>query len=94
MVGCVGPSGVAGDGGRMNKSGVGLATNDPTDIQDYLDAKLSAPPFLPKYTVVNLLLIPPSRYPFRLFAVTNGAGNRWAAMSDGSTWRYLDGTAV
>jgi len=78
----------------MNKSGVGLSTNDPIDIQDYLDAKMSAPIALPKYTVANLLLVPASRYPFRLFAVTNGAGNRWAAMSNGTTWRYLDGTAV
>jgi hypothetical protein len=33
-------------------------------------------------------------HPFALVAVADGAGNRHVAVSNGTAWYYLDGTAV
>lgn len=96
MVGRAGSVGVAGDDSCMSHvhGGAHLDTNEPDDIQEFIQNLMSGPVMLPKYTAAELVLIPADRYPFKLFAVTDGAGNRWAAMSNGTTWRYLDGTAV
>lgn len=94
MVWCVGSVSIAGDDSCMSHSGTQLNSNNSDDIQNYVENVLTGPLALPRYTVANLLLIPVDRYPYRIFAVTDGAGNRWAAISNGTTWRYLDGTAV
>ena len=78
----------------MTHTAARLQSNHIDDIENYVNDTLSAPVRLPRFTVAELLQIPTDRYPYKLFAVTDGAGNRWAAMSNGTTWRYLDGTAV
>jgi hypothetical protein len=71
-----------------------LQSNNIEDIQNYVQDEISAPVRLPRFTAAELVQVPAARYPYRLVAVTDGAGNRWAAMSNGTTWRYLDGTSV
>ena len=74
MVGCVGSVSIAGDDSCMSHSGTQLNSNNSDDIQNYVENVLTGPLALPRYTVANLLLIPVDRYPYRMFAVTDGAG--------------------
>lgn len=47
---------------------------------------------LPSFTVANM---PDARdWPACIVFVSDGAGNKWLAASNGTSWRYADGSAV
>jgi hypothetical protein len=62
------------------------------DIEAWADAQKRGPISLTAYTVAALP--DAADYPFALIAVRDGAGHKHAAISDGTAWYYLDGSAV
>lgn len=49
---------------------------------------------LPVFTTTTMPSATDKKWLWRPVAVSNGAGNRWIAISNGAAWRYADGTAV
>lgn len=49
---------------------------------------------LPVFTTTTLPTATDARWLWRPVVVSNGAGNKWVAISNGTEWRYLEGTAV
>lgn len=49
---------------------------------------------LPVFTTLTLPSATDKHWLWRPIVVSNGAGDRWVAISNGTTWRYLEGTAV
>lgn len=60
----------------------------PTDLQDQIGPFVSLRPF----TLLNRP--PPSKYPWKLIFLSDGAANKFVAVSNGTAWYYLEGTAV
>ena len=70
-----------------------LSSNDPREIERFIDSErqfISPTPVL----AASLTAAVAARYPWKLAIVSDGAGNRFVAVSNGTAWRYLDGTAV
>ena len=65
---------------------------DKTQSITYLTSLIFAPKPLPKYTITTLP--PASANEGVPLYVTNGAGNRYLVISNGTAWYYGDGTAV
>jgi hypothetical protein len=86
------PRGAAGAGLRTPAGAPGWLQGFAREIETWTDARGRGPLALTAYSKTAL----PSAadYPFALIAVSDGAGNRFAAVSNGSAWYYLDGTAV
>lgn len=76
----------------------GNAPNWAHDFARTADAALQANswPFISKtpYLVAELTATLAALYPFRFAIVSNGAGNKLVAISNGSAFYYLEGTAV
>lgn len=49
---------------------------------------------LPVFTVATLPTATDRKWLWRPVAVSDGAGNKFVAISNGTAWRYLEGTAV
>tara|TARA_R100001510_G_C7529962_1_gene121822 strand:- start:10 stop:246 length:237 start_codon:yes stop_codon:yes gene_type:complete len=72
---------------------VRLKSNDPLDIERYLDARLTGPKKLDSYTVATLPSA--SDYFNTAIIVSDETGGRTIATSDGSNWkRVKDGATV
>lgn len=61
-------------------------------IQQLIDDAMSSP--LPIFTVSSHPDATDKRWLWRPFVLTDGAGNKWVVISNGTTLRYLEGTAV
>jgi len=69
---------------------MGLASNDPRDIAQYVGEHLAAPPYFPPFTGAGK----PTSLKFRHRAVYILDTNKPAWMDAQGTWRYADGTPV
>lgn len=49
---------------------------------------------LPVFTTLSHPSATDKRWLWRPIVISDGAGNKWVAISNGTTWRYLEGTAV
>lgn len=49
---------------------------------------------LPIFTLLDRPNATDPKWLWRPFVLTNGAGNKWVVISNGTTLRYLEGTAV
>lgn len=49
---------------------------------------------LPLFTLATLPSPTDKRWLWRLIAISDGAGNKFVATTNGTAWRYLEGTAV
>jgi hypothetical protein len=69
-----------------------LRSNDPLEIQRWVETEMQAPFKLPEFTVAGM----PSASFYRGCAVfvSDGASNKLIAISDGTNWRYADGNTV
>ncbi|MDX2224593.1 MAG: hypothetical protein SFV21_17710 [Rhodospirillaceae bacterium] len=61
-------------------------------IEDWVEARRRGPQPLTAYS--RTALPDAARHAWSLIAVSDGASNRFAAVSNGSAWYYLDGTLV
>lgn len=77
---------------QLDASAPDWARRFAKDVEAYVTQKLSEPRPLPTFTVANK---PPANL-FRGCAIwlSDSAGNRQQAISNGSAWYYMDGTAV
>lgn len=65
---------------------------DKTATLQAIARMIYMPKPLPKYTI--LTLPPAAQHEGTPLYVSNGAGNRFIAISNGTAWYYADGTAV
>lgn len=49
---------------------------------------------LPVFTVATLPSPTDKKWLWRLIAISDGAANKWIATTNGTAWRYMEGTAV
>jgi hypothetical protein len=61
-------------------------------IEAAIEAAWTRP--LPIFTVATIPSATNKKWLWRPVVVTDGAGNKWVAISNGTAWRYLEGTAV
>lgn len=75
-----------------------LDQNAPSWAHDMLRqinaAFLAAPTPLPVFTVATVPSATDKNWLWRPIAISDGAGNKFVAISNGTAWRYLEGTAV
>lgn len=69
-----------------------LSAEDQNYIDEQIELAWSRP--LPLFTVADRPAASDLRWLWRPVVLTDGAGNKWVAISNGTTWRYLEGTAV
>lgn len=65
-------------------------------ILEYIDKQISLAQSspLPVFTLADRPLATDPLWLWRPFVLSDGAGNKWVVISDGTTLRYLEGTAV
>ncbi|MDX2143022.1 MAG: hypothetical protein SFV19_06685 [Rhodospirillaceae bacterium] len=86
------PRGAGGAGLRTPSGAPSWLQGFAREIETWADARLRGPMSL---TVYSKTALPTAAdYPFALVAVSDGAGGKYAAVSNGTAWYYLDGTAV
>lgn len=63
-----------------------------TQIEQEIENAWTRP--LPIFTTTTMPTVTDRKWLWRPFVVSNGAGNKWVAISNGTTFRYMEGTAV
>jgi hypothetical protein len=86
------PRGAGGAGLRAPAAAPAWAHGFARDVEAWADAQRRGPQSLSVYSRLALPLA--ADHPFALIALSDGVGNKHAAISNGSAWYYLDGTAV
>lgn len=67
-----------------------LTSNDPRDIEQYVQAFLASPMYIKKFTVATK----PTDLKWRYHAIYITDTSKPAFMDAAGTWRYADGTTV
>lgn len=61
-------------------------------MEEEIELAISRP--LPTFTLADRPSATDLKWVWRPYVLTNGAGNKWVVISNGTTLRYLEGTAV
>lgn len=61
-------------------------------IEEKIELAVASP--LPVFTLADRPAATDPKWLWRPFILSDGAGNKWVVISNGTTLRYLEGTAV